>query len=146
MKTERALILIRLSVGAIFLSEGIQKFLFPETCGMGRFAQIGIPGPCVLAPFVGAVEIVFGAFIIIGFLTRLSAIPLLVDIGVAIATTKIPILMDKGFWAMAHEARTDYAMFMGLLFLLAAGGGEYSAESLLKLKPKLKHRLLLARK
>jgi len=78
------------------------------------------------------VEIVFGAFIIIGFLTRLSAIPLLIDISVAIATTKIPILMDKGFWAMAHEARTDYAMFMGLLFLLIAGGGDFSVGSVLK--------------
>jgi uncharacterized membrane protein YphA (DoxX/SURF4 family) len=132
MKMDKALILIRLAVGAVFLSEGIQKFLFSETCGAGRFAQIGIPDPNVMAPFVGVVEIVFGAFIIIGFLTRLSAIPLLIDISVAIATTKIPILMDKGFWAMAHEARTDYAMFMGLLFLLIAGGGDFSVGSVLK--------------
>ncbi len=142
MKTEKALILIRLAVGAIFLSEGIQKFLFPATCGLGRFAQIRIPGPCVVAPFVGVVEIVFGFFIIIGFLTRLSAIPLLIDISAAIALTKVPILLDKGFWAMAHEARTDYAMFLGLLFLFIVGGGKYSAESLLKLKPKWKRLLM----
>jgi uncharacterized membrane protein YphA (DoxX/SURF4 family) len=133
MKNGKWIILIRLAVGAVFLSEGIQKFLFPETCGVGRFTQIGIPGPCVMAPFVGGVEILFGASILAGFLTRWAAVPLIIDISVAIASTKVPILLKQGFWAAAHEARTDYAMFLGLLFLLLAGGGEFSLDSIRKM-------------
>ena len=86
------------------------------------------------APFVGVVEIPFGSLILAGFLTRLAAIPLFIDISVAIATTKIPILLKQGFWAGAHEARTDYAMFLGLLFLLIVGGGRYSLDYFMKQK------------
>jgi uncharacterized membrane protein YphA (DoxX/SURF4 family) len=122
------------AVGAIFLSEGIQKFLFPEALGVGRFFQIGIPWPSVMAPFVGVVEVLFGGLVLLGFLTRLAAIPLLIDISVAIAITKIPMFLKQGFWAAAHEARTDYAMFLGLLFLLIVGGGRYSLDYFMKSK------------
>src|ERR1017187_4614153 len=124
-----AAILIRILVGAVFFSEGIQKFLFSDTLGVGRFAKIGIPEPATVAPFVGVVEIVFGAFILLGFLTRLSAVPLLIDISVAIATTKVPMLLDKGFWAAAHEARTDVSMLLGLIFLLTVGAGPWSVDA-----------------
>jgi uncharacterized membrane protein YphA (DoxX/SURF4 family) len=124
-----ATILIRLLVGAVFFSEGIQKFLFSDALGVGRFAKIGIPEPAMLAPFVGVVEIVFGAFILIGFLTRLAAAPLVIDISVAIATTKVPMLLDKGFWAAAHEARVDVSMLLGLIFLLIVGAGPWSVDS-----------------
>jgi uncharacterized membrane protein YphA (DoxX/SURF4 family) len=125
----RATVLIRVLVGWVFLSEGIQKFLFVDSLGEGRFARIGIPAPAFSAPFVGAVEIVFGVLILVGFFTRLSAIPLLIDISVAIATTKIPMLIDKGFWAAAHEARTDLSMLLGLLFLMIEGAGPVSLDS-----------------
>jgi len=46
----KALLLARLAAGCIFLSEGIQKFLFPEALGPGRFAKIGLPAPQLLAP------------------------------------------------------------------------------------------------
>jgi uncharacterized membrane protein YphA (DoxX/SURF4 family) len=121
-------ILIRLSVGAVFFSEGIQKFVFPATLGVGRFVKIGIPHPEFTAPFVGVVEIVCGAMIVAGLLTRLAAIPLLINISVAIATTKVPILMHQGLWAMAHEARTDYSMLLGLLFLVIEGAGRWSMD------------------
>jgi putative oxidoreductase len=85
-----ATILVRLVVGGVFLSEGIQKFLYPDALGVGRFTKIGIPAPEVMAPFVGVVEIIFGLLVIVGLLNRLAAIPLLIDILVAIATTKIP--------------------------------------------------------
>ncbi len=124
-----AVLLVRLLVGAVFLSEGIQKFLFPETLGVGRFTKIGIPAPAVMAPFVGVVEIVFGLLLIIGLLTRLATIPLLIDILVAIVTTKIPMLIRDGFWKMAHEARTDYAMLLGLVFLLLVGAGPLAVDS-----------------
>jgi uncharacterized membrane protein YphA (DoxX/SURF4 family) len=126
--TTRALILIRLLVGAVFLSEGIQKFLFTATLGVGRFAKIGLPAPQVLAPFVGVVEIVCGTLVIVGLLTRLAAVPLLITISVAILTTKVPMLKTQGFWAMAHEARVDWCMFLGALFLIITGAGIWSLD------------------
>jgi putative oxidoreductase len=123
-----AVVLIRLLVGLVFLSEGIQKFLFPAALGVGRFTKIGIPAPEFLAPFVGAVEIGCGALVVVGLVTRLAAVPLLIDITVAIATTKIPLLSRAGFWAAAHEARTDYSMLLGLIFLLIVGGGPWSLD------------------
>jgi len=124
----RATILIRLLVGAVFLSEGIQKFLFPAALGVGRFTKIGIPAPHFFAPFVGVVEIVCGTLLTVGLLTRLATIPLIIDISVAIVTTKIPMLSTAGFWSMAHEARTDYCMLLGLVFLLLVGSGPFSID------------------
>jgi len=124
----RATILIRLLVGVVFLSEGIQEFLFPAALGVGRFIKIGIPAPQFFAPFVGVVEIVCGTLLIIGLLTRLATIPLIIDISVAIITTKIPMLSTAGFWGMAHEARTDYCMLLGSVFLLLVGSGPFSID------------------
>lgn len=124
-----AVILIRLMVGAVFLSEGIQKFLFAEQLGAGRFARIGLPNPEILGPFVGVTEIFCGALVLLGLLTRAAAVPLIAIMTVAIASTKVPILLDRGFWAMAHEARTDYAMLLGALFLLINGGGPWSLDA-----------------
>jgi len=121
--------LIRLMVGTVFLSEGIQKFLFPAEVGSGRFARIGLPHPELLAPLVGGFEVVCGALVLLGLLTRLAVIPLLVIMGVALATTKIPILLESGFWKMAHEARTDFAMTLGSLFLLRVGAGSWSLDA-----------------
>jgi len=123
-----ATVLVRLLVGGVFLAEGIQKFLFPDALGPGRFAKIGIPAPSLSAPFVGFVEIVCGGLVIIGLATRLAVIPLLVDISVAIATTKIPMLFHSGFWPAVHEARTDFCMLAGGLFLLIAGPGPLSVD------------------
>jgi len=124
-----AIVLIRFLVGVVFLSEGIQKFLFPDELGVGRFVKIGIPAPAIMAPFVGFWEIVCGALILFGLLTRVATIPLIIDMLVAIATTKIPILLERGFWAMAHEARVDYAMLLGSIFLLIVGAGAWSADA-----------------
>ncbi len=123
-----AIILIRILVGWVFVSEGIQKFLFPAQLGVGRFAKIGIPSPQIMAPFVGAVEIIFGLLVILGLFTRLATIPLLCVIVTAIATTKIPMLHISGVWAMLHEARADFSMLLGLLFLLIVGGGGLALE------------------
>ena len=128
-------ILVRMIVGAVFLSEGIQKFLFPDTLGVGRFTKIGLPVPEILAPFVGFVEIGCGALLILGLLTRLAAIALVCDMVVAILTTKIPLLLKSGFWAMAHEARTDYTMLLACLFFLIVGAGLCSVDALLAGKP-----------
>ena len=128
----RSVILVRIVVGAVFLSEGIQKFLYPGELGVGRFVKIGIPSPEIMGPFVGVVEIVCGALLLLGLLTRLAAIPLILDMLVAISTTKIPILLKSGFWAMAHEARTDFAMLLGSIFLLIVGAGAWSIDAQLE--------------
>jgi uncharacterized membrane protein YphA (DoxX/SURF4 family) len=126
-------LLLRLLVGWVFLSEGVQKFLFPAALGAGRFQKIGIPAPSFTGPFVGVVEIVCGALVIAGLFTAFAAIPLLIDIAVAIATTKFPMLLKQGFWAAMHEARTDFCMLLGLLAILLLGAGSLSLDKLLSL-------------
>jgi uncharacterized membrane protein YphA (DoxX/SURF4 family) len=119
--------------GMVFFTEGVQKFLYPDTLGIGRFIKIGIPYPEFSAPFVGVIEIIAGTFLVIGLLTRISALLLLINISVAIITTKIPLL-HSSFWTFAHEARTDYCMFLGTLLLLIIGGGKWSVDSYLTRK------------
>jgi putative oxidoreductase len=139
----RAVILIRLLVGLVFFEEGIQKLLFPAVMGAGRFGRIGIPAPEVMGRLVGAVEIICGALVVSGLMTRLATIPLLIDITVAILSTKVPIFLGHGygpfappqlsrygFWSMASEARTDFSMLMGLFFLLIVGAGPWSLDAL----------------
>ena len=127
----RAVVLIRLLVGAVFLSEGVQKFLFPAELGVGRFTTIGLPLPELFAPLVAIVEIACGTLVLLGLATRLAVVPLMTIMIVAIAMTKIPIGLERGFWVMAHEARTDYSMLLGSLFLLLVGGGTWSVDRLL---------------
>jgi putative oxidoreductase len=124
-------LIIRFAVGGVFFLEGVKKFLFPEQWGAGRFARIGIPVPVLMGPFVGAVETVCGLLLVLGLFTRLASLPLLIDISVAIATTKIPIFAKSGFWPVEGEARTDFCMLMGLIFLLIAGAGPVSADKLI---------------
>ncbi|MCC5917709.1 MAG: DoxX family protein [Cryomorphaceae bacterium] len=122
-------IIIRLMVGAVFLSEGIQKFLFPAIRGAGRFEKIGLPSPEFLGSFVGTFEILCGALILIGFLTRLASIPLIVIMLVAFTTTKSEVLANQGFWEMMHGSRTDWAMLLGSVFLLIKGSGKWSFDA-----------------
>ncbi len=124
-------ILIRLMVGAVFLSEGIQKFLFTDKLGAGRFAKIGLPNPEFLGSFVGSFEVICGTLVLIGLFTRLAAIPLLIVMLVAIATTKAKLLADNGFWSMLHDSRTDWAMLLGSIFLIVKGGGNWSIDKML---------------
>jgi putative oxidoreductase len=131
---QRTTILIRLMVGVVFLSEGIQKFLFADELGAGRFAKIGIPNPDFFGPFVGSFEIVCGALILLGLFTRLAAIPLITIMLVAIATTKVEVLAKDGFWEMMHGSRTDWAMLLGSIFLLIKGGGKWSIDKQIQQK------------
>lgn len=127
-----ATVIIRLMVGAVFISEGIQKFLFPVEVGAGRFEKIGMPSPEVVAPFVGCFEIACGVLVLLGLATRLAVLPLIVIMLTALVTTKYPIFVDQGFWKMAHEARTDWAMLLGCIFLLIVGGGRHSLDAILQ--------------
>jgi uncharacterized membrane protein YphA (DoxX/SURF4 family) len=75
-------------VGTVFLSEGIQKFLFEELRGAGRFEKIGLPSPELLGPLVGGTEIICGILILLGFYTRLAVIPTIIIMLAAFFTTK----------------------------------------------------------
>ena len=138
-----AIILIRILVGWVFFIEGVLKFLWWNDLGVGRFAAVGIPVPAASAPLVGAVEIICGAVILAGLFTRIAAIPLLLDIFVAILSTKVPIWLGRGYWrfalpslkhygflSMLHEARTDFSMVLGLIFLVIVGPGSLSVDAL----------------
>lgn len=148
----RAVLLVRLAVGIVFLSEGVQKVLLPDAlgAGAGRFARIGIPAPEVMGPFVGVIETVCGALVLGGLLTRLAAVPLAIDMMVAIVSTKVAVLIGHGFWgfaapsvlrhglgSMLHEARTDLAMILGAFFLALAGGGAGSIDAWLSARRRL---------
>lgn len=126
--TEVPTFLCRLGVGLIFLSEGLQKFITPEATGAGRFAKIGFSNPSFWASFTGSFETACGILVLIGLFTRLAVVPLLVIMMVAFITTKAPILVEKGFWAFAHEYRTDFAMTLLLIYLLIYGGGKHSID------------------
>lgn len=138
-----SVLLIRLLVGAVFLSEGIQKFMDPGSLGPGRFAKIGMPAPEFLGYFVATFETVCGALILLGLLTRLAAVPTAIIMVVAIVSTKLPILLGRGFWgfsvrslpeygfwSMAHEMRTDWAMLLGSVFLIIVGAGRWSLDAM----------------
>lgn len=138
----RAAVLIRLVVGLIFASEGFQKFLYAEAQGAGRFAKIGIPAPELMGPFVGVLEIVCGWLLLVGLATRLAALPLVLNMLVAIASTKLPILLghgyfifahtfapQAGFWAFLHASRTDLSMLCGASFLALVGGDAWSLDA-----------------
>jgi uncharacterized membrane protein YphA (DoxX/SURF4 family) len=148
-------ILIRLLVGLIvFFPEGLQKLLFPDILGAGRFARIGIPYPDLMGPFVGVVETVCGLLLILGLLTRLATLPLLIVMAVALVSTKVPILLGHdvgpfhlaadtkrvGFWSAQHEARADLTMVLGLLFLLIVGAGQWSLDAVLSNRSGAPHR------
>lgn len=129
-------ILVRLVVGMIFLTEGIQKYLFPELLGTGRFLKIGFADPSFWAYFTGSFEILCGTLIILGILIRLATIPPFIIMMVAFVTTKWPILMNKGFWLFAHEYRTDFAMTLLLIFLFIYGIEMRSKNSRVSKPPK----------
>jgi putative oxidoreductase len=127
---DNRVILIRLIVGLIFLTEGIQKFLFPDLLGTGRFAKIGFSDPSFWAYFTGTFEIICSSLVLIGLLTRIAVIPLFIIMVIAFITTKWPLLVNKGFWVFAHEYRTDFAMTLLLIYLMIYNGGKWSANKL----------------
>ncbi len=122
-------IIVRIVVGLIFLSEGIQKYLFPESVGTARFLKIGFSDAAFWAYFTATFEIVCGILVLVGFLTRLASVPLLIIMITAFITTKIPILLEKGIWSMAHEYRTDFALTLLLIYLFIYGSGGWSVDS-----------------
>ena len=134
-----AVLLVRILAGLVFVPEGLKKFLFPEQWGAGRFERIGLPAPELLAQFVGGVELLGGLLLLIGLMTRPAAATLVVDMLVALGTTKVPLLWRAtavstkvGFWAFQSESRTDWAMLMALVFLAVVGAGPLSLDAKLQ--------------
>jgi len=150
----RATILLRLMAGGVFLWEGILKFVYPNQ-GVGRFTKIGIPAPQIMASFVGGLEIIGGILLLLGLLTRLIAVPFIMEMLVAMASTKISLFFGTsplppppspplfGFWAVLHEIRSEYAQLLTVLFLLIAGSGAWSVDALLARKRKRGDRQLV---
>jgi putative oxidoreductase len=132
-----ATILIRFYVGAIFLVEGVLKYLRPDSLGPGRFAKVGIPQSVLLANLDAFFEIGCGVLIIVGLFTRLAVLPMIVDMIGALTTTKFPLLWgsaalypgEHGLWDFVHESRLEWAMLCGSLFLLRAGAGRLSLDA-----------------
>lgn len=135
----RSTVLVRCMAGGVFLSEGILKFVYANQ-GVGRFTKLGFPAPALTADFVAVLEIVGGALLIAGFLTRLIAIPFVIEMVVAILSTKVALYLGTsplplppappqiGIWAVLHEIRSDYAQIMSVLFLFCAGPGPWSLD------------------
>lgn len=137
-----SVVLIRVMVGGLFLSEGIQKFLFSASLGAGRFERIGIPLHEIMGPMVGGFELICGLLVLLGLATRIACVPLIGIMAVALFTTKIPVLIGQdflisqvrelsryGFWSMMHESRNDLCLLLGSMFLLIVGAGRWSVDA-----------------
>jgi len=138
----RSILLLRLMAGGVFLWEGILKFVYTNQ-GVGRFTKLGLPFPHFTATFVGGLEIVGGLLFLTGFMTRLISFPFVIEMIVAILSTKISLFLGTsplpappappkvGFWAVLHEIRSDYAQILTSAFLLINGPGRWSLDALL---------------
>ncbi|HVM31719.1 MAG TPA: DoxX family protein [bacterium] len=141
-QTPKSVILIRLMTGWVFFWEGVIKFVFVNQ-GVGRFTKLGIPFPEYSAHFVGCLEIIGGLLLIFGFLTRWICVPFIIQMTVAILTTKVsmflgtsplplpPVPPQTGFWAVLHEGRSDLAQILCSSFLLVTGAGALSLDWIL---------------
>lgn len=136
-------ILIRLMAGAVFVSEGILKFVYTNQ-GVGRFTKLGFPFPATTATLVALFEIIGGLLLVAGLYTRLVALGFTIEMVVAILSTKIGILLGTsplplppappkiGIWAVLHETRSDWAQLMCCLFLVLVGAGVHSLDARLR--------------
>ncbi len=141
-KAPSAALIIRLMTGSVFLWEGILKFVYPSL-GVGRFTKLGIPFPDTTAVLIGILEIVGGLGLITGFLTRIFSALFVIEMVVAILSTKIPMALGRyplalapsppqaGLGLILHEVRSEYAQLMTSLFLFVVGPGRLSFDAMI---------------
>ncbi|EPG75744.1 DoxX family protein [Leptospira fainei serovar Hurstbridge str. BUT 6] len=140
--------IIRFLVGGVFLWEGIIKFLYANQ-GVGRFTKLGFPEPGIVSGFIGGLEIAGGLLLIAGFLTKPIGCLFIIEMIVAMLTTKVPLYFGTsplaspqappivGIWAVLHEIRSEYAQLLGSLYLVLSGPGRNSIDAILKRRAKL---------
>src|SRR5436190_10650668 len=88
----RSTLILRLMAGGVFFWEGILKFVYTNQ-GVGRFTKLGIPFPGPTAFFVALLEIVGGVLLMSGFLTRAISVPFVIEMLVAMLSTKISLYL-----------------------------------------------------
>lgn len=126
--SDNKIIVLRLLVGLVFISEGIQKFLFLEILGPGLFKELGFSNAFFWAYFTGSFEILCGSLVIAGFVTRIACLPLLVIMATAFFTTKLPTLATRGLWSFLHLNSLDFVIDVLLILILLAGAGKWSID------------------
>ncbi len=136
---QSSILILRLMAGGVFFWEGILKFVYVNQ-GVGRFTKLGFPYPAETAHFVATFEIIGGLFLIFGLFTRVAAFYFIVQMIVAVLSTKIDLYLGtsplplppappkQGIWAVLHEIRSDYAQILTCLFLLIEGAGRRSLD------------------
>jgi len=136
---QSTILIIRLMAGSVFFWEGILKFVYANQ-GAGRFTKLGFPFPETTAHFIAVGEIIGGLMLIFGLFTRLVAFYFIIQMIVAVLTTKISLYLGTsplplppappktGIWAVLHEIRSDYAQILCCLFLLIEGAGRKSLD------------------
>ena len=139
-KASRYTLLLRLMAGSVFFWEGLLKLVYVNQ-GVGRFTKLGFPFPELTAHFVAGFEIIGGLLIMAGLFTRLVALGFVVEMVVAILSTKISLFLGTsplplpasppkvGIWAVLHEIRSEWAQLTTSLFLVLAGPGRWSLDA-----------------
>ncbi len=142
------ILIIRLMTGTVFFWEGILKFVYVNQ-GVGRFTKLGFPFPATTAHFIATGEIIGGLLLIFGLFTRITAFYFVIQMIVAVLSTKIDLYFGRsplpmppappklGIWAVLHEIRSDYAQILCCLFLFIEGAGRRSIDFLISASKKL---------
>jgi putative oxidoreductase len=145
---QSSIIIIRLMAGGVFFWEGMLKFVYTNQ-GAGRFTKLGFPFPEPIAHFIAIGEMIGGAMLIAGFRTRIVAIYFVLEMIVAVLSTKISLFLGTsplplppappkvGIWAVLHEIRSDYAQILCCLFLVIEGAGRRSLDFIVSTRGKI---------
>ena len=126
-QTDTALAVLRVVLGITFILHGGQKlFVFGFAGVSGAFAQMGIPAPGLLGPFVAFVEFFGGIAILFGLLTRLAAL----GIGATMAVAILTVHLANGFFAPTG-IEFPLSLLGSAIALVITGAGDFSLDALI---------------